>query len=194
MPTITTKLNRDCRDLRKLGLDAAAAVVEERNRRLIEDLIACHADVYLESETKECSRIWRDVFNAVVAARDLSPEGSEDEKELQKIVNTAYDHLYGRGYFRDTYNPYGLFAQLGLSWWQDVIPMLDDRGYLPIDRAKDLEKMVKEAPLCLNSAQRAAREQGDEEPTLESYEKRRQKLLSLLNSSIMFGEPLRMSL
>lgn len=152
------------------------------------------ADVYLESETKKSSRIWRNVFNAVVASRDLAPEGSKDERELQKMVNTACDHLYGRGYFRDNYNPYGLFVQLGLSWWQDVIPMLDDRGYLSIDKAKDLEKTVREAPLCLNFAQRVAQEQGDEEPTLEFYEKRRKELLSLLNRSIMLGEPLHMSL
>ena len=24
--------------------------------------------------------------------------------------------MYSKGYFRDNYNPYGLFAQLGLSW------------------------------------------------------------------------------
>ena len=47
------------------------------------------------------------------------------------------------GYYRDCYNSFGTFAGLGLSWWQDVIPMLD-KGVLSVEKAEELKKMVED--------------------------------------------------
>ena len=44
-------------------------------------------------------------------------------------------------YYRDCYNSFGTFAGLGLSWWRDVIPMLD-KGYLSVEKAEELKKAV----------------------------------------------------
>lgn len=52
------------------------------------------------------------------------------------------------GYYRDCYNEYGTFAGLGLSWWQDVIPMLDDENCLSVEKSEELKKMIEDKLLC----------------------------------------------
>jgi hypothetical protein len=52
------------------------------------------------------------------------------------------------GYYRDCYNEGGTFFGLGLSWWQDVIPMLDKENNLTPDKAKKLKEMVEDGLLC----------------------------------------------
>jgi hypothetical protein len=66
------------------------------------------------------------------------------------------------GYYRDCYNSYGTFAGLGLSWWQDVIPMLDDNNCLTVEKTEKLKKMVEDKLLCF---------EGRAEPNLKIYHK-----------------------
>lgn len=38
-------------------------------------------------------------------------------------------------YFRDSYNDWELLWKFGLSWWKDIIPLLDDQARLPVEQA-----------------------------------------------------------
>jgi len=52
--------------------------------------------------------------------------------------------LYGykQDYFRDSYNDSSLLWQFGLSWFEDVIPLLDDNHELHTHEAKLLLRML----------------------------------------------------
>jgi hypothetical protein len=153
------------------------------------------ADVYLESVHNKTREKWERKFNAAVAKRDQSVEGSALAKEYQKEVSEAYDKMFSEGYFRDCYNGYGLFVNLSsrLSWWRDVVPMLDG-GYLPLDKAAELRQEVINATIDLTSANAVAKRQQDQPPKIEDYEKFRQELVNILDLSLKLGEPLYMSL
>ena len=151
------------------------------------------ADVYLESVSNRLREEWEPKFQAAVRARDALPKGS-DTKEAQKKVEDAYAGMYSDGYYRDSYNSYGLSSNLqGFSWWRDVVPLLED-GYLPLERVPEVRAMIAEAKIDLTSAREVARKQKDPAPKRADYEKARQDILALLDRSVELGEPLYMSL
>lgn len=151
------------------------------------------ADIYLMSAYEPIRQRWQPVFDAAVRERDRT---KDEFKRLiaQKAINDAYNAMYSaEGYFRDNYNEYGLFAQLGLSWWSDVLGLLD-KGLLPICSAKHLRQHVAATPLDISPARLIAQKQGDPAPTEAEYERMRSDLLALLDQSIRLNEPLRCSL
>ena len=151
------------------------------------------ADIYLESINNACREKWEPKFKAAIVKRNALPRDSKEAKAAQREADQAYNGMFSDGYFRDSYNGYGLFAQTKLSWWRDVVPMLRD-GYLPIDQAQLLHARVAEAKLDLASARKVAMEQEEPSPRLEEYEVLRNKLLAILELSIKLGEPLCCSL
>jgi hypothetical protein len=55
---------------------------------------------------------------------------------LQKVARA--------GLFPDPYNDWDLLWKFGLSWWEDIIPMLDSQNRLSVAQAQSLLAMVKE--------------------------------------------------
>jgi hypothetical protein len=174
------------------------------------------ADLYLSSVFDANKAKHEPAFKAAVAKRDALPRGSDAANLAQKEVNAAYNAMMGRGYFRDCYNSGGLFAQMSLSWWKDVVPMLDDEGNLPIPKARELLERVTAEPLTLGAIPttdevqkvgqlfsaltansgltvEAGRDVPDETQRAE-YEAWRDALVALLTESIMLNEPLYCSL
>jgi hypothetical protein len=47
-------------------------------------------------------------------------------------------------YFRDPYNDWDLLWKFRLSWWEDVIPMLDDEDRLSVAEAQNLLAMLRQ--------------------------------------------------
>lgn len=155
------------------------------------------ADIYLRSVNDRCKAAWKSAFEAAVKERDRHPRGSAEAGAAQEKVSEAYSGMYAEGYFRDSYNSYGLFAQTELSWWRDVVPMLDDEGRLPLDRAAEFREMVASAKLDTSRAEQVAAAQKDDAPEggwVAYYERDRAALLALVDLSIKLGEPLEMSL
>ncbi len=152
------------------------------------------ADLYLKSVHDAQREAWEWKFHEAVKKRDKYPEHDKRHIKYHHEVIKAYEQMYSGGYFNDRYNPYGLFAQLGISWWKDVCPMLDADGYLPIHEARLLAQHVALARLDLSEAEACAREYGQTPPSIVDYEKQRHKLLTLLDQSIALGEPLYCSL
>jgi hypothetical protein len=122
------------------------------------------------------------------------------------------------GYFRNSYNANDVMWAMGLSWWDLVIPMLDENGLLPIARARELVAMIEARPLTREALARHFLENvvdGDNKhpisslvvhdlitraisvpktlpPEFESFAsflvKKRADLLTFLKKSIVLGE------
>jgi hypothetical protein len=84
------------------------------------------------------------------------------------------------GYFRDSYNDSCLFAQLRLSWWQDMRAYLNDDGMLVPEQAKKLYAVVQDRVFS---------------PTLSVKElayfvAKKQRFLEFLQRAIDMNEPI----
>lgn len=155
------------------------------------------ADLYIQPDYNNNFDKWKPKFDEAICERNKYPHGSQEYKLLQLQVDLMFKNMNSVGYFRDNYNSYGLFAQLGLSWWRDVIPLCNSRGNLTRPRAQKLLKMVQGAALCTASAQKVAQEQGDKTPDKgwdAHYEKFRQELLAFLQDAIDRNVPIECSL
>jgi len=64
---------------------------------------------------------------------------------MEKKIQKYYRELCSDAYFRDPYNPNSALWWLGLSWWRDVVPMLNKRSELNIQSVKRLREMVRSA-------------------------------------------------
>ena len=142
------------------------------------------ADIYLKSKFDANNAKWKPLFDNAVKRRDALPRGSAQAGEIQKEVHELYGRMYEVGYFRDPYNDGMFLGKIGLSWWNDVVPMLDKDGFMPIEAAKNFREQVATYPLlgCRRSESRAY------------FEKCRAALVALLDESIRLNEPLLMSL
>src|SRR4029077_2695345 len=78
---------------------------------------------------------------ASVARSELRDEASV--QAAQARYDHAWEQMNSRGYFRDSYNDSNLLRQFGLSWWHDVIPMLDEKSELSPQLADRLFELLK---------------------------------------------------
>jgi DNA-directed RNA polymerase specialized sigma24 family protein len=102
------------------------------------------ADLYINTLYEPHNGKWQRRFDqAVERCKKLSPD-TEEHKQAQAEVEQAYQKTHERGYFRDPYNNNDLLWKFGLSWWEDVIPMLDAGGDLSPAQAKELLGMLQE--------------------------------------------------
>lgn len=153
------------------------------------------ADLYIRKLSDKCREEHEPRFNAACKHRDAlakDPTATLDQKnEAQDAVHEAHDAMYAEGYFRDSYNLTSVLWRLGLSWWNDVIPMLDDDGNLTGDNLTKFRTMVADAKY----------EPVTETPNEESieewnkyYTEKRARLLAFLDKAIELGEPIDCSL
>lgn len=105
------------------------------------------ADLTIRKYYEQSVEKYEGKFNEACQRRNLAKSQKQKEK-IQASVERYYRLMHGsRGYFRDSYNGTSVLNALGLSWWQDVIPMLDKKGDLSPEKAKELIDMVKEAKM-----------------------------------------------
>jgi len=142
------------------------------------------ADLYLESITEKAKQEYQRKFEDACRARDEAKTDAEKER-LQQEVDKYYHLLFpDDGYFRDSYNSSNLLWQLGLSWWADVLPMLDKQGYLPIRKARVFRQMLLERDIP---------HRGDDEE-YAYFVNKKERLLRLLERSIQTQEKIYCSL
>jgi hypothetical protein len=159
------------------------------------------ADIYLNSEYEPHLKQWQPIFEAAVSKRDGLPRDSEQAREAQKEVDAAFTHMRSRGYFRDAYNGGNLASLIGFSWWQDVVPMLDD-GFLPIPKAHEFIAMLEAKPVTAEAVKARLERwrleghtsQDPFEEWLKGYQGDHARLIALLKRSIELNEPLYCSL
>lgn len=147
------------------------------------------ADLYIPPLYEPQRRKWEPQFEKAAKRRDSLKPGSKEYQQAQVKVEKAYDKMYERGYFRDPYNDSDLLWKFGLSWWNDVIPLLDKQGRLLVGPIHNLLAMLKDGENVfeLKLATLTAEEQ--------QYFRRRYTLLrNFLNDAIEHNAPIDTSL
>tara|TARA_R100001244_G_scaffold13417_1_gene15171 strand:+ start:318 stop:767 length:450 start_codon:yes stop_codon:yes gene_type:complete len=105
------------------------------------------ADLYLNNEYKELNERLAPKFDDAIAKRDsITDRTSEEYRLYQDRASGIYNQMNPDScYFRDSYNVSNVLWALGLSWWEDVIPMLTNDGMLKPEKAKALIGMINDA-------------------------------------------------
>lgn len=65
----------------------------------------------------------------------------QDDERMQSI----FDGVPKNHTFTDSYGPGSIFAQLGLSWWRDVVPRLNEDFVLEPEQCLAVSQMVMSA-------------------------------------------------
>lgn len=118
------------------------------------------ADLYIEKIHRPLLRQYGPLFEATVRLRDSLPPKSREFKTAQKEVIRYYDLMYSEGCFRDSYNVTNVLNHLGLSWWNDVIPLCNDDKKLHPDKVREFRDRVASARLKLPSKSDIVKEGG----------------------------------
>ena len=167
------------------------------------------ADVYLKNLHNEVKAEYGPLFTEAVRKRDAVIVQKErslgyrvgiddpDIAPLQEEVSKYFDLMNSEGYFRDSYNNSSLLWTLGLSWWQDVTPMLNKKGEMSITKTKQFLKMIEDRPVTMEIVvkQLAELESLDSaEDWFAYWKEKRENLIELLKKSIELKEPMYFSL
>jgi chaperonin cofactor prefoldin len=147
------------------------------------------ADLYIMPLHQQQRQQWEPQFEAAVRRRDSLKRGSKEYQQAQEEVEECYEKLHEEGYFRDPYNDWDLLWKFGLSWWDDVIPMLDKEGCLSVAQVRSLLAMLKEREnvFALKLAEFPAEEQ-------RHFRSRYTDLQKFLNQAIELNTPIEASL
>lgn len=158
------------------------------------------ADLYRNDILDPIREQTKKTFDEAVAVRDALPPNDPRLDAAQADVDAAYDAMYPDGaYFRDSYNCSSVLNRLGLSWWQDVIPMLDKEGNLSPDRCKELADQIDNIDLQpISDSDWQDNWQSHTRDTRESWDKyfleKKQRLIDFLRSAAEAGQPISCSL
>src|ERR1700716_2607516 len=102
------------------------------------------ADLYIPPLFQQQRQQWEPLFEEAARKRDRLKASSKERRQAQARVEECYDKMHAQGYFRDSYNDWNLLWKFGLSWWTDVIPMLDKDRRLSPKNAGRLLQMLSE--------------------------------------------------
>jgi hypothetical protein len=179
------------------------------------------ADIYLDSVLKKHKRDLNKLKKRIEtelekpgAARALWREHGIAPQDIMWSAMRSTGGYLRNGY---TVNADVMFA-MGLDWHGTVLPMLDDKSYLPIAKARELLDLIaarpitkatagaqylKEHPVQIGFRKNPLIYPGDDEPLeiktppligyelwLQEMNARRDALIAILNKSIELNEPL----
>jgi hypothetical protein len=147
------------------------------------------ADLYIESITKKARAEYQADFDKCVQLRNTAKSDKVRDK-YQRKVDKAWDAMYPRkGYFRDSYNNSNLLWQFDLSWWQDISDgYLDEQGYMPPAKAKELRDLIASKELPNPSLKLQPGENAEE--VYAYFADKKIWLLAFLDKAIELKEPI----
>lgn len=102
------------------------------------------ADLYIEPLFEPNYEKWEGLFEEAAAKCHASEPGSTDYEIWQRKVDECYERMYGEGYFRDPYNLASLLWQFGLSWWEDILPMVGDEQILTVEKVEEFLALLQD--------------------------------------------------
>jgi hypothetical protein len=147
------------------------------------------ADLYIRSLYDKQKQEWEPAFNNAVQERDRLSHGTPEYEKADALVWDYYERMNVSGYFRDPYNGWDVLWQFGLSWWEDVIPLLDDH-HLSVVNTKKLLDML-DAHQSLFETSMAETEEEDER---QYFRQQSDALRAFLTEAIDLDEPIDCSL
>lgn len=168
------------------------------------------ADLYIESLYDTNRRKYESLFNTACSDRDrlVTKLGGRETKgvyekpsvkAIQAKVEKYYDKMYAKGYFRDSYNGTSVLWRLNLSWWTDVIPMLNN-GFLKGGNLVRFRNSVANAVMVrptvaeLRESHCTVDKKNTPATWHKYYRDKRERLVKFLDTAIDLGEPVRCSL
>lgn len=161
------------------------------------------ADIYLYSVYNENSAKYNKKFENAVKLRNKHEANGKDDlaERAQKKVMKYYNLMYSEGYFRDSYNGTNMLNKLGLSWWNDVVPMLDREGNLKGSKLKKFLIMITNRELSLPTKEDLIADHctvDDDKNSIDVWHQmfidNHQELIKLVKLAIELNEPLYCSL
>ncbi len=147
------------------------------------------ADLYITPLYEEQRERWQKRFEKAVELRNQLNRGTPEYADAQQRVEFCSDKMHERGYFRDSYNESDLLWKFDLSWWEDIIPLLDEQRCLSVENATKLRVMLKEhePDFERNLAELSAH-------TKRYFSKKYQALQAFLGEAIALNTPIECSL
>jgi hypothetical protein len=147
------------------------------------------ADLYIDSLYEPNQAVWAPQFEEAIALCDSLTPGTPEHEEARERLRYCHEQMYSRGYFRDPYNDWDVLWQFGLSWWDDIIPMLDKEDRLSVSKARRLLAMLDQREEIFEE-----RLAGLPDKKQQSYRDRYIELRQLLNQAVALGESVNCSL
>ena len=147
------------------------------------------ADLYIRSLYDKQKKEWEPHFNQAVQERDKLTRGTPEYEQADELVWDYYERMNVSGYFRDPYNGWDVLWKFGLSWWEDVLPLLNDHQLSVVD-TKKLVDMLDAHQSQFESA--LAETEEEDEP--QYFRRQSEALRAFLSEAIELGEPIDCSL
>ncbi len=147
------------------------------------------ADLYIRSLFDPGHEQWVEPFKDAVEKRDALAEGDARWRDAQRWVEECYEQMYGRGYFRDPYNDWGLLRLFELSWWTDVAALLDETQRLLPEQARGFLGTLRDRESVFEG--QVARLDAEDR---RYFEEQYRALQGFLRDSIERGEPIECSI
>jgi len=128
--------------------------------------------------------------------------GSQAQASTSKPDDLYKEPVFSEAYFRDSYNLSSVLWTCGLSWWRDVLPLLNDDLELTGKNLRRFRNQFASAEQHLPTAEELRAQGGHKKETslnslakLHEYQvKKRQELLAFLDLAIEEGLPIICSL
>ena len=114
----------------------------------------------------------------------------ETYHELLKTQPALHDakKILDDCYFYDPYSYLSVMWAMGMSWWQEIIPMLKNDGHLPLDNCEELIKILENTDVIpersIISDIDGDRAETDENFNQEYMENKKKRLIQFLKKSI----------
>ncbi len=93
------------------------------------------------------------------------------------------------GYFRDPYNTRSVLRKYELSWWQDIIPLQDEKGILSVEKVTDLLSMLESRESIFQENLK-----GENEAAQADFKEGARLLKKFLSDAIKLNSPIEASL
>ena len=114
---------------------------------------------------------------------------ADEYERPPKRVDECFDHLREAGYFRDPYNGWDVLWHFGLSWWYNIIPLLDADRNLSVSNIKKVLAMLDQYQAVFDDDVRECTPEDH-----EYFEGQAKALRQFLRQAIELNEPIACSL
>lgn len=147
------------------------------------------ADLYIRSLYDRQHKDLEPAFNKAVQERDKLKRDTPEYEKADALVWDYYERMNVSGYFRDPYNGWDVLWQFGLSWWEDVLPLLDDH-HLSVEKTKTLLAMLDTHQSEFDDRMAETEDEDDRKHFINQAD----ALRAFLAEAVELGEPIDCSL
>lgn len=103
------------------------------------------ADLYLTG-FGENKKKYQSLLDEALTKRDEArmAGNTQEAEHWKKEIERLNDLIYGEYYFCDSYNSSSVACAMGISWWRDIVPLLNENSNLCGEKLEAVIAMVEE--------------------------------------------------